>query len=75
VRRASGDEARWRNVHTFSVQRLVCALLPVAIELPALATLALLMVALAVLIAYETVRFAEARDRIRHQVASEPPPA
>lgn len=33
------------------------------------------MVALAVLIAYETVRFAEARDRIRHQVASEPPPA
>jgi low temperature requirement protein LtrA len=67
---------RWRNVHRLSVQRLLCAILlialvPAAVELPALATLALLLAALAVLIAYETVRFAELRDRLRHQLARE----
>jgi low temperature requirement protein LtrA len=67
---------RWRNVHRFSTQRLVCAvgllaLIPAATELPALATLAILTAALAVLIAYETVRFAELRDRLRHQVVRE----
>jgi low temperature requirement protein LtrA len=65
---------RWRNVHRFSTQRLLCALLllalvPAAVELPALATLSLLLAALAVLIGYETVRFAELRDRLRHQLA------
>jgi low temperature requirement protein LtrA len=66
---------RWRNVHRFSAERLLCAavlvaLLPVAIELPALATLAMLAAALSALIAYETVRFAELRDRLRHQLAA-----
>jgi low temperature requirement protein LtrA len=67
---------RWRNVHRFSIQRLVTAVvlaafLPVALEVPALATLAFVAVALAVLIAYETVHFAELRDRLRHQLAGE----
>jgi low temperature requirement protein LtrA len=67
---------RLRNVHRFSGQRLGCAvlliaLLPVAVELPSLATLGLLAAALVALIAYEAVRFAELRDRLRHQVASE----
>jgi low temperature requirement protein LtrA len=67
---------RWRNVHRFSVQRVVCAavlcaLIPVATEVAALVTLGGLVVALAVLIAYETVHFAELRDRLRHQLASE----
>jgi low temperature requirement protein LtrA len=67
---------RWRNVHRFSAQRLLAAVLlaaflPVALEVPALATLAVVAVALAVLIAYETVRFAELRDRLRHQLARE----
>ena len=68
---------RWRNVHRFSTQRLLCAallgaLVPAAIELPALATLGILAALLAVLIAYESVRFAELRDRLRHQLTREP---
>ena len=64
---------RWRNVHRFSVQRLVCAivlvaLVPLAMEIPALASLAILAVLLAALIAYENVRFAELRERLRHQL-------
>ena len=58
---------RLRNVRTLSRQRLVCAILllalvPVAVELPALATLGMLTA----LVAYEALRFAEARERIRH---------
>jgi low temperature requirement protein LtrA len=65
---------RWRNVHRFSVQRLLTAALlaafvPVALELPALATLGFVAAALAALIAYETVRFVELRDRLRHQLS------
>jgi low temperature requirement protein LtrA len=67
---------RWRNVHRFSVQRVVttvvlAALVPLALEIPALATLGVLAAALSVLIAYETVHFAELRDRLRHQLAHE----
>jgi low temperature requirement protein LtrA len=67
---------RWRNVHRFSLQRVVAAVavvafLPVALEVPALASLAVVVAALAVLIAYETVHFAELRDRLRHQLAGE----
>ena len=67
---------RLRNMHTLNRQRLALAvllfaLLPAAVELPALALLAAL---LAALIAYEAVHFAEARDRIRHQLAAEPVP-
>jgi low temperature requirement protein LtrA len=65
---------RWRNVHRFSAQRLLVAvvlvaLLPFAVAIPALAVLALVLVLLAALIAYETVRFADLRDRLRHEVA------
>ena len=68
---------RWRNVHRFSTPRLLCALLflaliPAALELPALATLGIVSALLAVLIAYERVHFAELRQRLRHQLASEP---
>ena len=68
---------RWRNVHRFSLQRTLCAgllvaLVPAAVELPALATLGILATVLGVLIGYERVRFAELRDRLRHQLASEP---
>ncbi len=61
---------RWRNVHRFSSQRLVCAivliaLIPAAVELPALATLGIIVALLAALISYEAVRFAELRERLR----------
>ena len=67
---------RWRNVHRFSTARLVAALalvalLPAGVELPALATLALLVGVLALLIGYENVKFAELRERLRHQLSSE----
>jgi low temperature requirement protein LtrA len=67
---------RWRNVRRFSTPRVLCAVLlvalvPAAVELPALATLAILAAALALLIAYEAVRFAELRDRLRHQLTRE----
>jgi low temperature requirement protein LtrA len=68
---------RWRNIHTLSVRRLICAivllaLLPAAAKLSALLTLAILAVLLAVLIVYEVLRYADSRDRIRHQLAREP---
>ncbi len=67
---------RWRNVHTLSRQRLICAVLllllvPAALELPALATAAILAAVLIALVAYEALRFAGARDRIRHQLENE----
>ena len=67
---------RWRNVHRFSTQRLACAvllvaLIPVAVEIPALVALALVAALLVVLIVYETRRFAELRDRLRHQLAAD----
>ena len=67
---------RLRNIGTLNKQRLLCAallaaLVPAALELPALATLSIVAALLTVLITYETLRFAEARDRIRHQLARE----
>jgi low temperature requirement protein LtrA len=65
---------RLRNMHTLSRRRLVCAiillaLLPAGSVLPALLTLGILAALLAALIAYEALRYAEARDRVRHQPA------
>jgi low temperature requirement protein LtrA len=68
---------RLRNVHTLSARRLVCAgvllaLVPAAVSLPALATLGILAGLLSALIAYEAIRYADARDHVRHQLAHEP---
>ena len=70
---------RWRNVHRFNAPRLLCAivllaLIPVAIEVPALVTLGIVVALLAALIAYEAVHFAELRDRLRHGAAPQPVP-
>jgi low temperature requirement protein LtrA len=66
---------RLRNVRTLNRQRLVVAvlllvLIPAAVELPALATLATVAALCVGLIGYEAIRFAEARYRVRH--AAEP---
>lgn len=63
---------RLRNMHSFSWRRLVCALvlltlLPAGAALPALATLAILAAVLVALIAYEALRYADVRDRVRHR--------
>jgi low temperature requirement protein LtrA len=62
---------RLRNVGSWSVRRVVVsgvllATIPLAVELPALATLALVTALVSGLIAYEAIRYAEARDRVRH---------
>jgi low temperature requirement protein LtrA len=62
---------RLRNVHSWNRQRVVvaallCALIPVATAIPALATLAIVAALLCALIAYEAIHFAEARERVRH---------
>ena len=71
---------RYRNVHRLSIHRLLCAvllaaLIPVAMEISALTSLAILLAALVALIAYETIRFAELREKIRHQLTEEPAPS
>jgi low temperature requirement protein LtrA len=67
---------RLRNVHTLNKHRLACAvllvaLIPAAVQLPAVATLGILFATLTALIGYESIRFAAARDRVRHQLASQ----
>jgi low temperature requirement protein LtrA len=62
---------RLRNVHSFNRHRsfvsvLLLALIPVAVDVPALATLGIVAALCVGLIAYEAIRFAEARDRVRH---------
>ena len=62
---------RLRNVRTLSKRRVVAAivlvaLVPVAVRVPALAALALVTVVCTALIAYEAIRFREARARVRH---------
>ena len=62
---------RLRNVRSLNRQRLVVAVLllaviPFAVEIPALATLALVAALCSALIGYEAIRFAEARERVRH---------
>jgi low temperature requirement protein LtrA len=69
---------RLRNIHTVNRQRLVLALallalLPAAVALPALAALGLVTGLLCALIVYETISYGEARDRVRHQLAAQPP--
>jgi hypothetical protein len=67
---------RLRNVHTLNKQRLVtavvvAALVPLAVEVRSLTTVAVLAAVLSALIAYEAIRFAEARDRVRHRLEAE----
>ena len=68
---------RWRNLRTLNRQRLATAvllagLLPLVIHVDALVALVVLATILVALISYETIRFAAARDRIRHELAREP---
>ena len=68
---------RLRNVRSVNWHRLGCAVLlvvlvPAAVELPSLAALGILAAVLASLVLYEALRFSEARDRVRHQIAGEP---
>jgi low temperature requirement protein LtrA len=65
---------RWRNVHTLNTRRLgtavlLVALVPLAVEIPALATVAVLAALLVTLVGIETRSYGAARARLRHEVA------
>lgn len=67
---------RYRHIHTFNTRRLalavlVCAFIPVAVEIPALATIAVLLAALALLTAIETRSYGESRHRTRQELREE----
>jgi low temperature requirement protein LtrA len=68
---------RLRNVRTLNRQRLALslvmfALIPLAIEISALASVAVVTTLLWLMITYETISYGEARDRVRHGVAAPP---
>lgn len=65
---------RLRNVGTWSVRRVLVglvalALIPLAMEIPSIATVGILAALACAMITYETIRWSESRDRIRHQPA------
>jgi low temperature requirement protein LtrA len=67
---------RYRHIHTLNTRRLalaaaLVAFIPVAVEIPALATLGVLAAALAILIAIETRNYGDARNRVRHELRHE----
>jgi low temperature requirement protein LtrA len=71
---------RFRHIHSINRRRLLLALilfalLPAAVELPALATLALVAALMCALITYETISYGEGRDRVRHEDFMPAPPA
>jgi low temperature requirement protein LtrA len=68
---------RLRNMRSLSTRRLVVAvvllaLVPAGATLPALATLGILAAVLVALIAYEVLRYADVRERVRHQPVGVP---
>jgi len=71
---------RLRHVHTVNRRRLgmavlLFALLPLATNIPAIATLAIVVTLLAAMIAYETRGYGEGRARTRHEGLTPEPPA
>ncbi len=63
---------RYRHVHTLNRQRLgmavlLLALMPLATNIPAIATLSIVVALLAAMITYETRSYGEGRFRARHQ--------
>jgi len=71
---------RYRHIHTVNIQRtllagILLALLPVATEIPALATMAVVTVLAWILIAYETRSYGEHRARVRHEEFAHEAPA
>ena len=68
---------RRRNVHTWSPRRIVTvfaclALIPLALEAPAIVALAAITAVVIALITYERVRYREARARLRAGVGAPP---
>jgi uncharacterized membrane protein len=56
-------------VRRLAVAVLLCALIPLANDLPALVALGLVTAILVTMIASEAVQYAEAREQVRHEEA------
>jgi low temperature requirement protein LtrA len=68
---------RFRNLGSVNRRRLftavvLAALIPLVTHIEALVALAVLAAVLVTLISYEAIRFADTRDRVRHELAREP---
>jgi low temperature requirement protein LtrA len=64
---------RYRHIHSVNTRRLILgflllAFLPVAVEIPALATIAVLAGVLVILIVVETRSYGESRERMRNEL-------
>jgi low temperature requirement protein LtrA len=64
---------RYRHIQSVNSRRLalgvlLVAFIPAAVEIPALATIAVLAAALIILIVVETRSYGDARDRVRHEL-------
>ena len=62
---------RFRHIHSINRRRLglsvlLLALVPLGTTMPSLATLALVTALAGILVAYETTKYGEGRDRVRH---------
>jgi low temperature requirement protein LtrA len=55
------------TLHRLGVGMLICASIPLATELPALAALGVLAAVLVAMITTESIRYAEAREQVRHE--------
>jgi low temperature requirement protein LtrA len=67
---------RYRHVHTINTRRLalgvlLCAFIPIAVEVPALVTISVLAGLLVVLILVETRSYGASRERTRHELRHE----
>jgi uncharacterized membrane protein YhhN len=67
---------RYRHIRTINTRRLavgvlLCAFVPVAVAIPALATIAGLAAGLVLLIVVETRSYGDARERVRHELRHE----
>jgi low temperature requirement protein LtrA len=63
---------RYRHIRTINTRRsllaaILLALLPLAVEIPALATVAIVTTLVWILIVYETRSYGESRARVRHE--------
>jgi low temperature requirement protein LtrA len=71
---------RFRHIHTINRQRLLLALLllalvPLAREVSPLVILGLVDALLCAMIVYETINYGEGRSRLHHGLSPQPPPA
>jgi low temperature requirement protein LtrA len=67
---------RYRHIRTLNTRRLafsalLAAFIPVAVQIPALATISVLAVALGLLIVIETRSYGESRARVRRELRHE----